>query len=591
MKRTVRSVLLLLLAVFVVLSVSSCDALDPTDALDKKPSGRVDQEEIYSSYELTEAALTTVYKKVPGYLDSYFWYSMGAAASDVAADVDDHLAVGQWNKGNATPSTQLLYSRMTTSDGSSFWGVYYAGIRKANQFLENVKPASAYDRLSEEEREDWVAEARVLRAYFHMELLRNYGAQDQGIPIADQVYPPDYDFSEITRASYDSTAAWIARECQEAAQTLPADRSPSEDGRATSAWAYAIKSRTLLYAASPLNNPDGNVEEWGRAAEAAKQVLDMDEYALYDKGEEPYYELFIRNSDGSSTDYREMIWQKQENDFLFNSVNAITRAGPAKAGLLPTQNLVDMYEMKNGKVPITGYKDEAETEPIINEDSGYDPENPYENRDSRLFQSVFYNGHPWGGTDANPKYYVETYVGGADGLKDARTHTRTGYYLRKFTTPAWHETLNAETHWVIFRLAEFYLNYAEALNEAEGPTGDVYEAVNVVRERAGQPPLPSGLSQSEMRQRIRRERTVELAFENHRFYDVRRWNILNETGKRVTGMRITPSPGGGDGPEPFEYERFVVEERQAWEDRYLVRPVPTAEITRLSSLEQHDLWK
>ena len=590
MKRmTVPSLLLFALAALV--GLSSCDALDPTDRLDQQPSGRLDREQVFSQYETTESFLASLYQQIPVYFDRYWFFSMHSGASDLAAPTDVQFQIGQWNQGNASPSNHIM-TFGNSPGGPPIWNTFYSAIRQTNLFLENLKPASAFEQLSNAERKQWIAEARVLRAFFHAELLRNYGAQDQGIPVADRTYPADYDFSQISRKSYDSTAVWIANECEEAAQNLPPDRGQSRDGRATSAWAYAVKSRTLLYAASPLNNPSNDISKWRRAAEAAKQVLDLDEYALYDQGEEPYYELFVRNDDGSGSDYREMIWQLEANNAHFNNVNAVTRAGGFKAGMVPTQNLVDMYEMKNGELPITGYRDAEKTDPIINEDSGYDPQNPYANRDDRLFASVYYNGHPWGeNPDGTPIFNVETFVGGADGLASTRSHTRTGYYVRKWITPEWYSTQSAQAHWVIFRLAEFYLNYAEAVNEAIGPNGSVnggmtaVEAVNAVRARADQPPLPSGLSQSEMRQRIRRERAVELAFENHRFYDVRRWDILSETGKRVTGMRITQNEDG-----TFAYNRFVVEERQAWEDRYLVRPVPTAEVTRLG-VEQHELWQ
>lgn len=586
MKRTIYFPLLLLVLATLALSTGGCDTLDPTDRLDKEPSGRLDTEDVFSERELVEGFLANTYKEgVPLYFNSYRFFSWKTQATDIASHSQySRNAANKWNNGLQTPSYHPWRLNLFQGEsGPTFWDQFYSGIRQANLFLENTKPASAYEGLDEEERAQMIAEARVLRAFFHAELLKNYGARDQGIPIADRSYPADYDFSQVTRASYDSTARWIARECDQAAQNLPPTRRSNEEVRAAASWAYAIKSRTLLYAASPLNNPEGDTEKWRRAADAAQQVLDIDGYQL-----DPDYGSIFKNA---QDELEGIIWQHpRENSQWANYINAIPWVGGYRAGLLPTQELVDMYEMKDGTVPILGYEDADRTEPIINPESSYDPENPYENRDSRFYQSIYYNGAPYGETaGGEPRHIMEIYEGGVDEVMapgSDRTHTTTGYYLKKWITPSWYRNETGEAYWPIFRLAEFYLNFAEAENEVNGPTPAVYDAVNAVRERAGQPDLPQGLSQSEMRQRIRRERTVELAFEEHRFYDVRRWNILEETNQHITGMRITRNDDGS-----FDHERFVVEERQAWQERFLVQPTPLEELQRLSSVEQHDFWQ
>ncbi|NIM35005.1 MAG: RagB/SusD family nutrient uptake outer membrane protein, partial [Hydrotalea flava] len=248
------------------------------------------------------------------------------------------------------------------------------------------------------------------------------------------------------------------------------------------------------------------------------------------------------------------IYQTDNNNTgnqFFSAVNGIPSASAVKAGTCPSQELVDSYEMVDGTQPILGYSDNTHLNPIYNPNSSYDPNNPYKNRDPRLAASIFCNGNIWGNING-VSHTVASYVGGADGLieQGSRTHTRTGYYIAK-----WIDTRlgngnaqvaqnSTDLHWTIFRLAEFYLNYAEAMNEVSGPTQEVYNAVNKIRSRAGIANLPGGLSQDQMRNRIHNERRVELAFEEHRFYDVRRWKILDQTDRLVTGMKITPSSTG-----------------------------------------------
>jgi hypothetical protein len=334
-------------------------------------------------------------------------------------------------------------------------------------------------------------------------------------------------------------------------------------GRATKGAALLLKSRVLLYAASLLHNPDNKPEKWQRAADAAKAVMDLGVYRLDDN----YKTLFhTRNSP-------EVIFQSTINQIYKVVANDWVRQTepPSQGGgwgnLQPLQNIVDEYEMMNGKM-------------ITDPSSGYDPNNPYVNRDPRFQQSIIYNGRKWGnGT-------IYTYVGsGVDGLNYNTASTQTGYYVAKLLDS--NATLitsykGGSHYWVFMRYAEALLNYAEAQNEVlAAPDASVYNAINQIRSRTnvGMPPLPAGLSKDDMRQRIRHERRVELAFEAQRFWDIRRWRIgTHET--TAWGMRITKTG------TTYKYEKFVVENR-VYQPAFDLFPIPQTEIDKDQALQQN----
>ncbi len=184
---------------------------------------------------------------------------------------------------------------------------------------------------------------------------------------------------------------------------------------------------------------------------------------------------------------------------------------------------------------------------------------------------------------------MQTYVGGADQLIKTppnRLNTHTGYYLRKFIDPKLQVNQGQDARWKKYRLAEIYLNYAEAENEANGPSTEAYNAINTVRRRADMPDLPTGLSQEQVRERIRRERRVELAMEEHRFWDVRRWKILDKTDKLVTGMEIIKTGNN------YTYNRFVVGRRNSWQNKFLIFPIPITDVANIPdfSTNQNPGW-
>ncbi len=479
--------------------------------------------------------------------EGYNRYSgaMLAAGSDEAVNSNLNSDINIFNNGT--------WSSLRTLDDS--YATNYNGLRQVNLFLENahranIIPLTDVPRLR--------AEAFFLRAFFHFELWKRYG----GVIIANHVFNQN-DNLDLPRNTPEETLAQILKDCDSAAVKLPlspAQYGAGDKGRATKASAMALKSRALLYAASPLNNANGDITAWQKAAAAAKELIDTKAHSLLAN----YADVFNFSTAAYNAEVIFATAANLRNDIETN--NAPISYNGALGLTNPTQELVDAYEMKNG-LPITDPK------------SGYDAANPYKDRDPRFELSVIYNGSNFKGTPVN------TTAGGKDGLGVSVNATKTGYYMRKFLSEAasWNQTTNATVRrpWVVFRYAEILLNYAEAQNEAAGPDATVYDAVNQVRKRAGLPELPQGLSKDQMRTRIRNERRVELAFEEHRFFDVRRW----KTGEKdfaapVSGMRIS------NNGTTAVYERFIVAQR-VFSERMYRYPIPQGEINNTTKLLQN----
>jgi hypothetical protein len=237
----------------------------------------------------------------------------------------------------------------------------------------------------------------------------------------------------------------------------------------------------------------------------------------------------------------------------------------------PTQNHVNLYEMSNG-LPIT--------DPL----SGYDPLSPYANRDPRFYANILYNDAPW------QSRRMQMWNGGADFLAGSAAYTVTGYYCKKmwpevFKTPG---TQTAIINFIFFRYGEILLNYAEAQNEAVGPDASVYNAINQIRKRAGMPDLPAGLTKDQMRDRIRNERAVELAFEDHRLYDIQRWKKGVEIIARpVYGMNVVKNTDG-----KFTYTPGILPElnQRVFEDYMHLYPIPKTEIQKSKNMVQNPGW-
>lgn len=493
-----------------------------SDYLDRETDSFIDKEMTFTSYERTSRYLVNVYALLPDGLNRMNEGAMYDAATDDGEHALESSDIQKFNTG----------SWNAISNPDNVWERYYAGIRMASEFIENADKVDLdryrLDPNSQSEYQNrlkdirvWKAEARFLRAYFHFELLKRYGP----IPLIDTSLSINENYKDKERPVMNECVDFITKECDAAASDL--DLTPWRDesalGRATKGAALALKSRLLLYAASPLyldwentseSSLPSDVDKWQVAAQAAKAVIDLGQYSLH-----PDYGSLFKNTFRSS-EY--ILMRRYVASSVFETYNFPVSYG-GKGGMNPSQNLVDAYEMVDGSE--------------FSWNNTNNQAHPYLNRDPRLYQTIILNDSVW----QNKK--VEAYTGGKDG-KYKPNATKTGYYLKKFAN----SEVNILTGggvightWPMFRLAEVYLNYAEALNECDPGNPEILSYLNAVRKRAGLPDVEAGFSQERMREYIRRERRVELAFEEHRAWDVRRWKIASKTlGADLGGIEITP---------------------------------------------------
>ena len=548
-----------ILALLVFFTLTNCQDLDYNEE-----TGNT-KEDIFNDFARSKSFVSGIYNFLPTDFNSVDG-AIRSAASDDAEHVNDISNIQKFNDGSWSAIQQL----------DNVWGTMYSGIRAANVYLkesegqkfEDLQYTNTYKTLIQQYN-NYPFEVRFLRAYFYFELVKRY----KNVPLITTVLTPE-EAANVKQATFQEVVDFIVKECDEVAAVLPLDYTAfagvNETGRATKGAALALKSRILLYAASSLHNPNNDLELWKKAAVAAKQVIDLKIYGLTAS-----YSNVVNNlslSPGS-----ELIFERREaasNGFETRNFPIGFQGG--NTGTCPTQNLVDTYEMRTSGLPIT---DPA---------SRYNPLLPYSGRDSRLAQTVILNGLTWKGIP------VESFYGGKNGLPLTNA-TKTGYYLKKYVVesinldPKLGPVTTRERNWTIFRYGEILLNYAEAMNEAYGPSNaadlglSAITAVNLVRRRAGMPNFPPTINQVNFQTKLRNERRVELAFEDHRFWDIRRWKIGDQT-KEIYAMNITRNAN-----LTLNYEVKLLEVRPFNENMYLY-PIPLTELFRNKNLVQNTGW-
>ena len=630
-----------IIACFLATVIYSC-----SDVMNQAPDGKISLEEVFGDNDKTMYYLNTCYSGINAKGCLYFFWSRGPVNwCDDSWDADDldvsWAASRRYYDGNASASDfPANYNAGDSGNESVSWARSFQRIRNCAVFLQNIPNAKVN---SESDRSRWTAEAHILRAYYYSELLMWFGCS---LPIIREPYTYDADFSKVERSSFHDVVEFIVEDCDAAlaCEELPwRITTDSEAMRMTKAVAWAIKSRMTLFAASPLYNDGNNYwEEAYSVNKAAVQALESNGYALYDKlnqaavwGDEKaylptaasqYFNEYFCNSGAYAADPadKETIYQLRDGANLdLANVDGIGAILGYKTGTCPSQELVDAFETIDGQ-PVLDlakpYLDEQHLKPNYNSsNTTYDKNNPYANRDPRFYATVYYNGSKrycnWS-TEAEKKSFENLGQGKGenvriittwDAYEDAegniinspeplmgrsmtgRTPTRTGYFQRKFLHPnsGVEMRLNGARH-KDYRLAEIYLNFAEAAMEA-GHTDEAITYVNKVRARAGMPGLPAGLSGENLRQRIHNERRVEFALEGNRYFDVRRWHKpdedLSATDRWITGAHITHMQDG-----TYKYERTILKERQCYTNKWLKMPIPLTEVNNMRAITGED-WQ
>ncbi len=583
------------------------------------PDGRVTFDEIFDSDRKTGGYLNTCYSHLQRHAMWYGEHSLLDEFTDNAYDANSisNSPSSQWWRGQLTPYTNPV----ETGDNSGWWNNYFQGIKQCNIFLANIDDAKTFTKNTQLR---YKAQVYTLRAWFLLQLIKRYG----GVPFSTSEYGLDFDYSTVTRPTFADCVRQILSDCDTALgcdDELFGWHSGTDDterGKMNKGIAWAIKSQAALFAASPLwyDSSDPKRVTWEEAAQITKDAMDkMKEngYELYRRSPsnrlaQNAYDLYFQSrSDVSGNVDKETIFEIRDRMEVYMYHGLPTFDGAVTSGANPTQELVDCYELTNGVRPILGYADPDHLQPVINPDAKkgnvkYDDQNPYANRDPRLTATVYYNNSYVRG-DLSER--VGTYVGledTPDGNQiinpNDRRFTNTGYYMRKYTNGASNHMENQDGYFKLMRYAEILLNYAEAAGEAATDVvpNEAIDAVNLVRQRVSMPKLAYGMSKEEFLERVHNERRVEFAFEEIRFFDVRRWKELNGSGKPVTGVdndgnAISGTTATGNVitgmsctglkrglRTTFTYTRFVVDnQRNAVSDKYLIFPIPGDEVIRM----------
>ncbi|MDR0700436.1 MAG: RagB/SusD family nutrient uptake outer membrane protein [Tannerella sp.] len=595
----------------VAFTFAACD-----DYLDKLPEEDMTIEQAFSEYTHAKRFLANAYMHLPKEInwmvdqgntsDRNPW----VGASDEMEVAYSGAATHLINAGSLSPQTSHAICPV--------WDECFMGIRKANIILENVDKIplvlagaeSLSDVFTEQERNEWKGEAYMLRAMAYLQLIRTYGP----VPIFDHSLSTDANYNDVRRQPVQECIQFVADDCDRAAALLPIRYLKGSEeslklGRFTKGAALALKSRILLYAASPLYNGDPDYAgftdnegvrlfpqsadpgKWTIAANAAMECINACEAAGH--------KLYAGTGDNFIDNYRRIFLDLYNDEWIYwRTLKLWTHFDRCSTPLslsgfsilCPTQEFVDAFQMANGVQPITGYEADGAT-PVINPSSGYvetgyvsteSPDgywlagvrNMFVNREPRFYAIVNFPGKQWRNTTC------EFWNTGVDGYArhNASDYCKTGYLNAKYVEPGVQfpsYSGEREKCWIFFRMAEIYLNYAEAINEAEGPA-KAYEYVNRIRKRAGLPDLPTGLTKEQMREAVRQERRIELAFETHRYFDVRRWKIAEQTdNKPVHSLNIT----AGTHLQDDEFYQRIVCDPRSFEKKNYFFPIPFDEIS------------
>ncbi|MBQ8521706.1 MAG: RagB/SusD family nutrient uptake outer membrane protein [Bacteroides sp.] len=569
-------------SVFVVCAAGCLSAC--SEQMDYNEYNIYDKDYITQNFGNVGGFMTDIYNTVDYDFGNYSSGAMQASATDeseysILGNAIEDFYNGAWSPTNAK---------------ATIWNNMYTGIKTCNHVIHELQGLT-FDELKLNSDyaaqlhryENYKYESRFMRAYFYFCLVRQYG----DVPLVTTEITAE-EANAVTRTPADEVFKFIMDECAEIQSLITEDYSnlgqyatgTEETGRADKLAVLALKARAALYWASPLFNPGGDKERYHTAALYTKELLEAAE--ARGKGLTANYEdLWAAGSFNTASIMKEILYGRRyysssSGDNLVETNNYPVGIEGGSGGNCPTQNLVDAYDMLNGKS-------------IHEAGSGYDEQNPYADRDPRLAATVAVNGDQW------PTYsgaaLIETFQGGING-EPLTGATPTGYYLKKLCNGAISLASNskftASRHtWLTFRMGEFYLNYAEAVFKYLGSADAVSaefpmsarEAASKTRERAGMPAIESGIDGTAFWTKLCNERFVELAFEGHRFWDVRRWKEADKYFKSITEMKLTKEADGS-----ITYTRKNV--ARQWDDKMYLFPIPQTELLKNTNLTQNPGW-
>lgn len=579
------------------------------DYFDTQPDNLLSIDEIFSNRGQTERWWAGLFSQIPDMWNQPyggFYYSVSTDELDASNHNNPPIHSGALNASTTPVNHAPLYER----------------IRLASIFLERVDENK---EILEQENgitiiRHYKGEAQFLRAYYYWQLMKQVGPV---VILPLKPGTPDSDY-QIPRSSWDESVEFILSEIAEAKQNLPDEYylqgtvilDGTQVGRINKIIASALESQILLYHASPLYNgntemgdftnldgkelinPNYDPERWSKAAKAAKAAIEIAEEngkKLYqEENNDPFHAAYlsVRNLFWSGWQ-SEGIWMRPSTNTWDWEKRTAPRSTPGTAFSYqaPVQRLVDDYRMMNGnQIKESSIYNENT---YSNEDTQYyvkGTNSMYMNREARFYANITFNGakNPGASKSGEHNSRVEFFSTGSSGKRGTpRDWSTTGYTARKNIHPTFSITpqIRVNRPAMLIRLAELYLNYVEALNESDPGHPDIIKYLNRIRERAGLPGLPSGLDQDKMREEIRLERRIELAFEGHRFFDVRRWMIPNKAGSNQGGAFYGMNIDEGNylSDDSF-HQRTVAFIRAPWQRRYYFMPYGQNEMDRNKKL-------
>lgn len=543
MKTNIKAYIAIVLATIAFLSCSD-------DFLEKKPLDSFSEVDVFADPALLGDFVSGTYRGVRHPFD------------DSENSLTDGLTDNAFNQHGSAEAIIKVYTRgeVNADNGEGvtrqLWNSSYQNIKRTNLFFEKIQGSS----IEASELTPLEGQMRFLRAFYYFDLLRWYG----NVPLITKTFELADESFDVETSTPDEIGAFIVSECDLAISQLGSSADAGyQTGRASKETAMALKARTLLYLASPLFNPSNDQARWVAARDANKAVMDLPQYTLVSNASD--YGAMFRGEKSE-----EVIWAR-----YFTAVNdqgwgVNTWLFPNSEGgwsnTTPTQNLVDSYELTTGLLPA--------------DEPAYDAQNPYVSRDPRFYESILFNGAPFKEATYDPWVDKLEPSNSAKAGKDSPSSSiaqhnasRTGYTFKKWALESENWDSGNKGPWIIFRLGEFYLNYAEAEialdNDAAART-----AINAIRSRVNMPPVTE--SGAALVEKYRVERRVELVLEDHRFFDIRRWEIGPETiGETARGVTVYKNGNTFE----YDYSR-VADNTRVWNDKMYLLPIPATEIER-----------